>query len=157
MLSNKLNPADQPVVASRSTWSPGPLSQGRWTLFTGPGWSYLEDPKWREGSFPSSERDPCKGEEGGGRKFILSKSVLFMPATSYWKWLPRADTSAFWAPSGGWLNLQGAKFKYLRDKVHIINSLKLLQEIEYFHQDILFYPAQISFGFSYNSEWNSNC
>ncbi len=28
------------------------------------------------------------------------------------------------------LNLLGAKFKYLRDKVHIINSLKLLQEIE---------------------------
>ena len=41
----------------------------------------------------------------------------------------RADTRAFCSPSG-WLNLQGAKFKYLRDKVHIINSLKLIQEIE---------------------------
>ena len=39
----------------------------------------------------------------------------------------RADTSAFCSPSG-WLNLQGAKLKYLRDK--IINSLKLIQEIE---------------------------
>ena len=41
----------------------------------------------------------------------------------------RADTSAFCSPSG-WLNLQGAQLKYLRDKVHIINSLKLIQEIE---------------------------
>ena len=43
----------------------------------------------------------------------------------------KADTSAFWSPSG-WLNLQGAKFKYLKDKVHIINSVKLIQEIEKF-------------------------
>jgi len=28
--------------------------------------------------------------------------------------------------------LQGAKFKYLKDKVHIIKSLKLIQEIEKF-------------------------
>ena len=31
-------------------------------------------------------------------------------------------------PYSGWLYLQGAKFKYLRDKVHNINSLKLIQE-----------------------------
>ena len=41
----------------------------------------------------------------------------------------KVDTSAFRTP-GGWLNLQGAKFKYLGDKVNIINSLKFVQEID---------------------------
>ena len=41
----------------------------------------------------------------------------------------RTDTSAFCSPSG-WLNLQGTKFKYLKDKVHIIKSLKLIHEID---------------------------
>ena len=41
----------------------------------------------------------------------------------------KVDTSAFRTP-GGWLNLQGAKFKYLGDKVTNINSLKFVQEID---------------------------
>ena len=54
----------------------------------------------------------------------------------------RADPSAF-CSSSGWLNLQGAKLKYLRDK--IINSLKLIQEIE----DILKFIGYIEFSQSF--------
>ena len=40
---------------------------GQWTLFVSPGWSYLEDPKWRDGSFPSSEGNLlAKLWKGGG-------------------------------------------------------------------------------------------
>ena len=60
-------------------WSPWPLSLCRWTLFIGPGWSYFEDPKWREGNFPSSEGNLLvKLWNGGGwgieklRSFALS-------------------------------------------------------------------------------------
>ena len=73
-----------------------------WILFTGPGSSYLEDPKWREGSFPFSERDPCKGEEGGGWKFAKSKSVPFLPATRRWKWLPKPILAPSDPLAAGW-------------------------------------------------------
>ena len=47
------------------------------------------------------------------------------------KMVAKVDTRASWSPSD-WLNLQGAKFKYiLKNKVYNIDPLKLVQELSY--------------------------
>jgi len=97
MLSNNLNPADQPVVASRSPW--GPL----WPRAGEPCLPALVEATWRT---------HAKGRRVGAENGCQSRYKCLL------------------IPYSGWLYLQGAKFKYLSDKVHNINSLKLIQEIE---------------------------
>ena len=63
------------------------------------------------------------------------QSVVASRSTGNMKMAARADTSTVRSLSinlFNWLNLQGAKFKYiLKDKVNNnINSLKLVQEID---------------------------